>query len=210
MTELDVRTRIVMTTTKMVKKYGIRNVSMDDVAKEVGISKRTLYQFFADKAALLLATVETHQKEEETTIKTLMNTSSNALEAYLKVIQYVSGLLKEVSPLLLFELRKYYPQIWQEMRKSEDAIQIPAIMENLNRGIEEGIFRKDIHVEIVARLRMGMMEISVNEELYPAEKFDFKTLQMEFSLFFLYGLLTEKGHLLLKDLTSTWFVAKNL
>jgi AcrR family transcriptional regulator len=190
---MEIKQRIILKAQQLFEKLGIRNVSMDDVARELGISKKTIYQHFEDKATLIREGAKLHLEKECVLMQQLVESSENALEAILKIMTYVHKKLKSISPLLIFEMQKYYPEIWQLMREQDEKINLPALTHNLEKGIKEGLYRPDINVEVVARLRLALVEASLDERIFPSDKFNQNEIQIQVSNFYLYGLLTEKG-----------------
>lgn len=190
---MEIRQRIILKAQQLFEKLGIRNVSMDDVARELGISKKTIYQHFEDKATLIREGAKLHLEKECMLMQQLGESSENALIAIVRIMNYFSKKLKSISPLLIFEMQKYYPEVWQLMREQDETINLPALIHNLEKGIKEGLYRPDINVEAIARLRLVLVEATLNERVFPSDKFNQNELQIEVSNFYLYGLLTEKG-----------------
>jgi len=190
---MEIKQRIILKAQQLFEKLGIRNVSMDDVARELGISKKTIYQHFEDKATLLREGIKLHLDKECQLMQQLIESSENALIAMVRIMNYVHKKLQSISPLLIFEMQKYYPEVWQLMREQDEKINLPALIHNLEKGIQEGLYRPDINVEVVARLRLALVEASLNERVFPSDKFNQNEIQIQVSNFYLYGLLTEKG-----------------
>lgn len=181
-------------------RYGIRNVSMDDIARELGISKKTIYQIFKDKAEIVMAVSAMQHEEEKKLLDGFAQQSSDALEEVWMVMQYLSKTLKDISPLLIFELQKYYPEAWQTHLNFTDDFHLNNIINNLKKGIQEGVYRSDFNVEIIARMRLAMIDTMFNSRWFPQNKFDLKESHDEMFKFFIHGLLTEQGKKRLTEL----------
>lgn len=190
---METRQRILIQALQLFMRYGIRNVSMDDIAKELGISKKTIYQSFKDKAEIVMAVSNMQHDEEKRVMESFANQAVDALEETWLVMQYLNKTLKDVSPLLIYELQKYYPEAWHLHLNSSDSFHVEMIVKNLEKGIKEGIYRADIHTEIIARMRMAMVDSLFNSRWFPSHEFDLKEIHTQTFHFFLHGLLTEKG-----------------
>lgn len=190
---MDTKKRILMQAKLLFSQYGIRNVTMDIIAQELGISKKTLYQYFEDKAAIVFEMVKEHQEEQKETMQELTKSAKNAVEALANILHYIDKLLRFVSPLLLFELHKYYPAAANLMREDEAKFHLPSIRENLVSGIKEGLFREDIDIEVIAQLRLGMLDIAMDSRRYPLDNYSPHKVHIELFRFYIYGLLTDKG-----------------
>ncbi|MBX7242271.1 MAG: TetR/AcrR family transcriptional regulator [Bacteroidia bacterium] len=197
---METKNRILQQAQVLFMRYGIRNVSMDDIAKELGISKKTIYQTFQDKAEIVHAVMEAHNLTEKCEMDSIQKNSGNALEELVGVLQYIAKTLKMASPLLIYEIKKYYPESWQYFRKAEDEYHLPQIRRNLKQGVEEGLFRAEIKVEEIARFRLGMLEVMLDTRLFPHDSFNQNEVMIEISRFYIHGLLTDKGREVLSGL----------
>ncbi|NRA48435.1 MAG: TetR/AcrR family transcriptional regulator, partial [Phaeodactylibacter sp.] len=108
---------IIKTAFELFLRYGIKSVTMDDIAREMGMSKKTLYQYVPNKADLIDQIFQAHIDDEQCMTEEIRSTSSDALEEMLKIGQYVVQKLRSVSPAAVYDLRKYYGSIWKNMEK---------------------------------------------------------------------------------------------
>ncbi len=136
----------------MFLKYGIRNISMDDIARELGISKKTLYVYFENKNDLLEKIVDFSDEHEKLQFEKCKDASLNAIDKLLMVSKMVYQSIKQFNPNILFELEKFYPELYQKFysRKKEHIYQ--SVLLNLSQGIEEGLYRENLDKEVVAVL----------------------------------------------------------
>jgi AcrR family transcriptional regulator len=173
--------RILSESLRLFKKNGIRSVSMDDISKELGMSKKTIYQYFANKTELVEKVLaHMHEKEripcigEETT-------EMNAIDILLAVSRNVSEQLKDMNPINAYELQKYYPAIYREfiIRKRDHVFD--QVKQNFIQGIEEGIYRNDLDVDLVARLYIQKLIDVHDPEFLSSVNFGFeKVFQVMF------------------------------
>jgi len=166
---------------KLFKKNGIRSVSMDDISKELGMSKKTIYQFFANKTELV-EKVLTHMLEKERTICIEGDIAKmNAIDILLAVSRNVSQQMKDLNPINAFELQKYYPTIFREfVIKKRDHV-FEQVKQNFTQGIAEGIYRNDLDIELVARLYIQKLVDVHDPEFLSSINFGFeKVFQVMF------------------------------
>lgn len=145
----DVRKQIISVAAEMFHQQGIRSVTMDDIAHRLCMSKRTLYQIFADKESLLLACVIQHEEEVIKQLEEVYNNTQNVLEFLLLVFSLKLKELNEIDPLFFEDMQKY-PKVIEHIRqhKNENEQKSASF---LQKGIEQGVFRKEINFQIVAR-----------------------------------------------------------
>ena len=144
--------RILSESLRLFKKNGIRSVSMDDISKELGMSKKTIYQYFANKSELVEKVLDAMHEKERIPCLDEDTSNMNAIDILLAVSRNVSIQLKDMNPINAYELQKYYPVIYREfiIRKRDHVFE--QVKQNFEQGIAEGIYRNDLDVVLVARL----------------------------------------------------------
>jgi AcrR family transcriptional regulator len=174
-------------------KFGIKSVTMDDVASEFGISKKTLYQYFEDKADLVQQVIDFYLKTLAFDLNNKLN--GNAIDRYFTLRAHIIHLLKNMHSNIEFDLKKLYPRLYRKVYKVKRERIFSNTVENMNEGIKQGLYRLDIDPELVAKLQVGRMlytmdpqyEIFTERELMNIETFD-KIME-----YFMYSVCTEKG-----------------
>ena len=139
-------------------QYGIKNVSMDDLCRELGISKKTLYKYVDNKQDLLLKVNEYIQNLISLRIEALKNADLNAIDVLLEMSKVSSENHTKINPMVNFEIRKYYPQVYATYFNQKKELIVESIMYNLDQGIKEGLYRQDLNKEIVAHLYFKKIE----------------------------------------------------
>ena len=166
---------------------------MDDVAHSLGMSKKTIYQYFEDKNDLVCQVtsmvLEIRQKEYDN----ITENASNALEELFHMSRCMRTHFRELNPSLMYDLQKYHKDAWGLFLKHEKEVIYHSVTDNLHRGIKEGFFRPEIDVNVLARLRVEEIHLSFDERIFPKEQFDFTEVQMQMYDHFVHGLLTESG-----------------
>jgi AcrR family transcriptional regulator len=196
---MDVKDRIVQGSLKQFMQYGFRNVSMDDIASNLGMSKKTLYQHFAEKDELVEAALEYDIEIDQKDCLICTTTSANAIAEVYNVIDVVAEQLRDMNPMVLYEMQKFHPKAFQRFQRHKDEFILKMIHQNLLRGIKEGLYREDINVEVLAKFRLESMMLIFNPEVFPLSKsYPLKDLMMIIGEHFLYGIATTKGDKLIQ------------
>jgi TetR/AcrR family transcriptional regulator, cholesterol catabolism regulator len=166
---------------QLFKKYGFRSISMDDLAKELGISKKTIYQYVENKSELITKVLAYMHEKESVSCFNGEHPEMNAIDVLLTVSQNVSKQMKDFNPITAFELQKYYPVIYREFinRKREHVYE--QVKENFVQGIAEGIYRNDLDIDLVTRLYIQKLVDVHDPEFLGSVNFSFeKVFQVMF------------------------------
>ena len=171
---------------------------MDDVAKVLSMSKKTLYQCFKDKDELVDQATQAHLEREEHEFTAIYEQASNSIEELFLVSRCLRRSLAEVNPNLLLDLKKFYPKSWNRWVNFKEKFIYKSISANLERGVSDGFFRKSIKPEILASLRVWEIELMFTPGVF-SRKFDFRDVQMQMFDHFVFGLLTRRGRKLYEE-----------
>ena len=166
---------------------------MDDIAKELGISKKTIYQQFSDKDAIVKEVVERELDCEQTDMNRLEAEASNPIEEVMRTSDYIRASFATMNPVLLNDLKKYHPKAWSLFQKHKHEHIIQSISGNLQRGMIAGLYRSDINVDVLARMRVEQIEMAFDPAIFPPQKFAIIEVHIQLIHHFLRGILTEKG-----------------
>lgn len=149
---------------------------MDDICRDIGISKKKLYQFIHSKNELVEKLLELEREHFEIIFETHNFDGINAIDILLTVSREIGDRFWDISPSMTFDLKKYYPDIY--LKHIEDRIEFiyQKIQINIQKGISQGIYRDDLSIELVARLYIRRLIDLHNPEFFPADKFSFQTL----------------------------------
>lgn len=178
-------------------KFGLRSVTMDDIAHSIGISKKTIYTYFEDKDAL----VDDVIMDEITFNKKCCNEdrvhAKNAIHEIFLALQMMQKTMSGMNPMLLFELNKYYNKSFQKFEKFKNEYLYDIIKSNLERGIQEKLYRPTINIEIISWMRLETMMMVFASEFATKQKLDVLFLEEQLMEHFLYGVVTPKGYRLI-------------
>jgi TetR/AcrR family transcriptional regulator, cholesterol catabolism regulator len=194
---LEIRDRIVQGSEELFFKFGVKSITMDDIAKHLAVSKKTIYQFFKDKNELICTVTDTHLESSEKIFQSICETSADPIDELLKIGDHIKVMFQNMNPSLLYEIQKYYPKAFAIYIKHKETCIRESIVKNLVQGIEKGLYRGDLDVEVISILRMEQVQAAFNPFVFPSQKFDLKHVQMQLIDHFLHGICTLKGHKLI-------------
>jgi len=176
---------------------GIKSVTMDDIAKHLGISKKTIYHFFKDKNELVVALTKKKLQEDEDQMCAIMSASGDVIEEMINMMKCSEEIFSKINPIVIHDMQKYHPDAWKEFQNFKAEVLIRTLEELLNKGIKQGYIRPDIDVKIMARMRVTQVEMGFNTILFPLAEFNPWQVQFQFLEHFNYGICTLKGYKLL-------------
>lgn len=190
---MDIKNKIIEQAEQLFQQYGFRSVTMDDIAKSLGLSKKTLYQYFEDKDDIVVKATQYHLDRDFREFQEMALNATNAMEEIVSISVCMRRNLHKANPSVLFDLQKYYPKAWGLFLEYKDKVFKQSIISTLRRGQDEGHFRADINCEVLAILRMEQIQMSFDPKVFPPDKYDFKEVQNQFIDHFIQGLLTPTG-----------------
>lgn len=196
---MDAKERILQKAHELFNRYGIRSVSMDEIAAQVGMSKKTLYQYFADKDELVSAVfsrIMTHNKEQCIADRSI---AENALQEVFLAFDMMQEMFAEMNPAVLFEMEKYHPSTFAQFKAYRDEFLYKMIRQNMERGIAEDLYRSDIDIDVLTRYRLHGMMMPFNPEVFPNNRTHLVHIEQQLLEHFLYGLATAKGQQLIQQ-----------
>lgn len=191
--------RILTGSLELFFKAGIKSVTMDDIARHLGISKKTIYQFFTDKNELVIALVKMRMEEDELQMKAMMEKSTNVIEQMIDMMRCSEEIISRINPILIHDLQKYHPEAWNVFQSFKADVVIRTLEQLLKQGIEQGYIRPDIDVKVMARMRVNQVELGFNTAIYPLAEFSPWKVQQQFLEHFNYGICTLEGYKLLEQ-----------
>ncbi len=180
----------------MFMRYGIKSVTMDELSRELGISKKTLYQYFETKEELIEQIIEKHIVKEQCLIEEARATSKNALEEMILMAKHVLDELRHLTPTTMYDLQKYYRASFDKLQARFQIQIFGAIKENLERGIKEGLYRKEVNAEIIARFYNVLSLTLIDEASFPSDKYPKEKMYLEFLDYHIHGIASPKGLIL--------------
>jgi len=177
----------------LYKKYGIKSVTMDDVAKELGISKKTLYQYVTDKTTLVEKVVSEIILCEKKNFNKLAIPESNAIEELIFVNKKLQHLLKNINASFDYDLKKYYPALYKKVHSQKIENMYNSVKKNLDKGVEEGLYRNDLNTEYISRYYVSRIENTINIEILNNLNIPISKFFYEIFIYHIRGVSNDKG-----------------
>ena len=190
---MDIKDRIIQEASQLFMKFGIRNITMDHIAENLGVSKRTIYENFKDKDELLNLCLESGMKKQKKRYKETIKNSVNIIEAILTFIRNSVNALNIINPVFFSDLQKYYPSQWNKYIEVNNSQNLDKTIQLLKMGVEEGFFRKCINLEIVGKLILEQFNLLNNQDIFPEDRYSKVEVFENIAINFTRGIATTKG-----------------
>lgn len=174
-------------------RYGIRSVTMDDIARELGISKKTLYQHVENKSDLIEQIFKRWSEEEQRDILRISQEADNAIEEMIQVARYMIQRLRLLSPTMRYDLQKYYMAVHRKVEQVHEEHSLQLITDNIERGQRQGLYRPNIQPDVVAKLFMITATSVGNIEQFPLTQYDLDLLVRQLFLYHIHGIASSRG-----------------
>lgn len=188
----EMKEKILNEAERLFWKYGVRTITMDDIARRLAISKKTIYQYFADKEDIVYQVVSYHIEHEMQECERLIDKSMNPIEEMLLISDMMKRNADMVNPSLLMDVQRYYPKAWEVFLQYKEGRIITDIKDNLQRGVDQGLYLTDTDLETMARLRIELIQLGFDDRVFPNNK-DVMQTQDQLLHHFIRGMLSEQG-----------------
>lgn len=193
---------LVATCLDLFMKFGIKSLTMADISKKLGISKKTLYQFVSDKKDLVKRGMVLCLEDEKQVINQIKSESNNAIEELIGFTKCANSRLSDMHASVIYDLQKYHPESWSLMEEHKKGFIKTIILENTKRGIAEGLYRDNLNPEIIANLYITMIDSMFNAEENFGKDAKLEDLHLELIRYHVRGVANDKGIALLKKTLS--------
>ena len=190
---MDNRQRIIEEAALLFRTYGIRAVTMDMLANQMGISKRTIYEAFKDKDELLRGVLKLMTIRQREAMNKIFSETENVIEAIFKMIDLMIDHFKNMSPAFQLDMKRYHNEILKKLGEKDELPYYRNHIEIIKRGIKEGVFREDIDVEIMNKCLLEVEMMSNYKSVFPPDDFMDKNVMRTFYVNFIRGISTQKG-----------------
>jgi len=194
---MEQKEQILKGTLEMFLKYGIKSITMDDISRALGVSKKTIYLYYEDKDVLVCECVKAFTNFQKITLSKISEEAKDSVEELIRMSDFMKSNVCNINPALIYDIKKYHTKAWAIFIDYKREFVEKSIENTLTRGKSEGFFRPNLNTKILARLRMETVEMAFNTEVFPLSEFQTPQVQIEFFEHFVYGICTIKGHRLL-------------
>lgn len=191
---MEIKEYIIDGADKLFCQYGFKSVTMDDIAKNLGVSKKTIYQNFKDKNELINILIKDRIVNQDLQMNKCIVESENAVQEVFIAMQDMDFFLATMNPMLFYDLQKYHQEAWLNFIAFKEKEIGKTVAQNLQRGIEEGFYREELNVEIVTRMRLNQIDtIFTQNNLYDTTKYSLANIMVEITRHFLFGICNNEG-----------------
>lgn len=203
------RERILDTALRLFRTFGIKSITMQDIARDCGISKKTVYEYFADKQQLIEEVTIFMISAHGTNMEVCSVNGKDAIDELVSSLRFTEIFAKSINPVLLHELEKYHPSAWKTIADFKKNYVTKVIKDNLERGIKEGLFRSNINIHIMSHMRLKQLDAAFSSIEYPATEFDLHEVMYQVTEHYIRGIATPEGnrltdqYLAIKELSPT-------
>ena len=190
---MNYKEKILKKTFDLIMKYGIKSVSMDDISTSIGISKKTIYQFFENKRSLISEVIDDHIEQDEKDIEEIIANSNNAIDEIVDIARHILSFLRGMSPSMIFDTKKYYPRVWEKVERKHFTFFKNIIKDNIVRGQKEGLYLENINAEIISRLYVSQTLAISDDYTFPVSQYNKEELYKTLIAYHIRGLMSDKG-----------------
>ncbi len=197
MTDFETGLRIREKARDLFMQYGLRSVSMDDIAGKLGMSKKTIYHHYADKDELIVAVITEEVQQNQHICERDKTNAENAVHEIFLAMDMVVELFSAMNPSLIYDMQKYHPNAFLKFQQHKNDYLYNTILENMGKGIREGLYREDINLDIMARYRVESIMLPFNPDFHTKLKYNLAQIEEELIVHFMFGLASPKGYKLI-------------
>lgn len=185
--------KILSAAVELFSQYGFKTITMDDIARRGGISKKTLYQHFANKQEVVTESVGWYQHNITTNCQVELDGAENAIEAMVKILAFFDNMYKQINPMAMFELQRFFPEAYNNFRATLMVRDVAMMRDNIQKGIKEGYYRPDVNAELMARYRLETSLLILQPSLLVNDRATLMSVALEIGEHFMYGIMTPAG-----------------
>lgn len=185
--------KILSSSIELFSQYGFKSITMDDIARRAGISKKTLYQHFANKQEVVSETVNWHKTNTTENCEVVLDGAENAIEAMVRILAFFDALYKRINPMAMFEMQRYFPEAYKKFRDLLMERDVELVKENILWGIREGLYRAELDAGLMARYRIETSLMALQPTLMVNDRADLMSVALELGEHFMYGIMTPMG-----------------
>lgn len=189
--------KIIVGSKELFSRYGIRNITMDEIAKQLGISKKTIYQEFPDKDSLVHSLMSTDIEVRQCEFEDIYGKAENIVDEVFMMMKKMTEIFSKTNPVLYYDLQKYYPKTWKIFTDFKFKFILTRVEQTIEKGKQDGFVRQDINTRIMALLRVEEITMAIQGQVFPHDRFTMLEVQLALTEHFLYGICTLKGHKLI-------------
>jgi len=190
---VETRQRILEIAMAQFARFGVRTITMEDLARQAGISKKTIYQEFEDKKDLVKAVFAAILDQDQKRLAFILEQGDGVIEHLVQTSKMMRERLTSINPLVILEVQKYFPEAWNLFESFKQETIQQDLIKVLERGKELGYFRTEIDSRVLARVRLNQITTAFDPKNFAEPDYNLVEDQMIILDHFLHGIFTEKG-----------------
>ncbi len=189
--------KIIIGARQLLMQYGIKSITMDDIARHLGMSKKTIYQHFEDKESIIQKIMHQLQAKNSVQIHEIIKKAKDPIQESLNIMSLMIQTFGNINPTFYYDLQRYHPTCWGQMHEFKHKFILETVKNSLERGRKLGYFRDDFNIDIIAHLRLTQIPSWMDNNTLMSNQFTMADVVENTTLHFLYGVATPKGHKLI-------------
>ncbi len=195
--KMELKERILEASMELFFTHGIKRITMDDIARHLAVSKKTLYASFDDKDQIIHECCHNYLDNSRCDFMQMEQQSKDAIHEIFLTMEKLQDMFSHINPVLFEDLQKFYPRTWNLYLQFKEKHVSEVIEKNLIKGIEQKLYRPDINIKILVKLRIEEITLGLNTAIFPLRKFKPHEVQVALLDHFLHGIVTVRGHKLI-------------
>ncbi|MBC7862119.1 MAG: TetR/AcrR family transcriptional regulator [Bacteroidia bacterium] len=194
---MELRNKIITAATDLFFRFGIKRITMDDISREMGISKKTLYTSFKDKDEIVDQLLEYSLCENVKNIDRINENAKDPIHELIESAKMMSSVFSRINPVFFYDLKRFYPSGWEKYQVFKEKNIMKIIENNLRRGVEMKIYRADLNIPVMTKFRVSQFDLALDPTIFPSDKFSLAETNALLLDHFMHGITTIKGHRLI-------------
>lgn len=195
----DKGTELMGKVAQLFMRYGIKSMTMDDISRHLGVSKKTLYLYVTDKNDLVYKVMEGVINREKAVANELCEKHENAIDMLFELSKDVAQKFGRIHPSINYDLEKYHPEAWKIFTEFRTVFITKCVEDNIERGIRQGLYRDNLDPYLIARFHSSKMHLCSDGETFPPDRYTFSRIHLEMMRYHIRGIASEKGLEYLKE-----------
>lgn len=196
---MEPQEKILKAALSMFFRYGIKHVTMDDIARELGMSKKTIYQFYKEKDDLVNQLCDTELHVQEKMFDDISNAAKDSIHEIMLISMRMKEMMQSINPLFFMDMQKFYPAAFKRFQKFKEDCAYKNVYNNIKRGMELGIYRPDLDADFASRYRLLQIDMMMFGNHFNYDRVSLTQTNELLLEMFVYGICTVKGHKLVNN-----------
>lgn len=194
---MEIKDRIKQKADELFRRYGVKSVTMDEIASQLGVSKKTIYHSFEDKNQLVDSVIADMLNVNKSYCQTSRTKAENAIQEVYMGMESLQDMLGNMNPSILYDIERGHPATFKKFIEYKHSFLYDLIKKNMERGKQEGLYREEIDTDLLTRIRIETIMLPFNQELFPKNQYSLVYFEQELMEYFLFAMVTPKGYKLI-------------